>query len=404
MPSWRRLRDSAIGIAFSALAALRRRRMPGPDGTRDASSPRILILAFECQLGSAMMATPIFRALREARPAARITVLCPPLLAEILCRNPHVDLVVETAGLHEPVISGSARHLARFFAGILPRLGRHDWLLTSVGCRRTLVSLLALSLPAGRICGQAPPNLLRFFDVPVSYDAGTSTAVNNLRILAPFGVMAAPREPDLYFEARHLDHAEALLAEGGIDLHRPIAIYAPQTSGGQPTDWYPERMAAMADRLHASHGLQPVFVGTGEGAEVIGAIRRRMLSPGLSLAGRTNILELGAVFALADLAVSLDTGAMHVARAVRVPLLVIASRWQAPHHWLPLDVETCSILSAEAIECAGCLKPSCATRECMDAISAEAAAAAARSLLRRHPPMLEARRARQVACMPRRKR
>jgi ADP-heptose:LPS heptosyltransferase len=65
---------------------------------------------------------------------------------------------------------------------------------------------------------------------------------------------------------------------------------------------------------------------------------------GVSLAGRTRVTELAAVLALSDWVVSLDTGTMHVGRAVGVPMVVIGPSWQRPTEWMPLGVEHVRIL------------------------------------------------------------
>jgi len=141
-----------------------------------------------------------------------------------------------------------------------------------------------------------------------------------------------------------------------------------------------------------------VFVGTDAGAALIEQVRALMTSQATSFAGRTTIPELGALFALADLAILPDTGALHVARGARVPTVVIAWAGVSPHHWMPQAVETCVLLSRPGLCQPICATGRCETRACMAAISADAVTAAAEDLLDRYPP-LTGRDTRMAACL-----
>lgn len=195
---------------------------------------------------------------------------------------------------------------------------------------------------------------------------------------------AAPRRrPSFPVSAAAAAAADRLLAAAGIDAAQPVAAFIAETSGGQPTDWDPRRLAGVADRLAARRGLVPVFVGTARGAAVIDAVRQRMSAPSVSLAGKTGIPQLAGVLARAAVTVSLDTGAMHVAVAVGTPLAVVASSWQPPHHWLPLGFEDCVVLSRPDAPCACCGFTACADRKCMDIAEEDVVAACERLLNRR---------------------
>ena len=65
------------------------------------------------------------------------------------------------------------------------------------------------------------------------------------------------------------------------------------------------------------------------------------------MTGRTSVTELAALLAMSDAVVSLDTGTMHVGRAVGVPMVVIGPSWQRPIEWLPLGVPQVRILRGE---------------------------------------------------------
>lgn len=347
-----------------------------------------------------MAVTPLFAALRRARPDMAVTLAGSALMAEIAAGNPHIDRIHILPNPYRAPLRAAlaARHAGPADAG------GYDWLITTAAARRYGLGLVAAAIPARRRSGLAAAEALDFYDAPLAYDGTISTQANNLRALRPLGIVLNEgpgdhAEPEIYFPPGMPAAVDGLLRAERIDPARPIAVFAPQTSGGQPTDWFPDRFATLADLLAECRGLQPVFVGTAEGAGLIDEIRGRMRGPAASLAGRTGIAALAAVFAGSDLAVCLDSGAMHVARATRVPLAVIASGWQDPHHWLPLGVPTSRIVSGGGHWCGGCTQWHCPDRTCMKRVTPDDVSAAADDLLRLFPPGATSRAARIAACL-----
>ena len=100
---------------------------------------------------------------------------------------------------------------------------------------------------------------------------------------------------------------------------------------------------------------------------------------GTSLTGRTSVPELAALLALSDAAVSLDTGTMHVGRAVGVPIVVIGPSWQKPIEWLPLDLPQARILR-------GADRPDVPPNYKLDEVQAAAVIEALTDLLKTYPP------------------
>ncbi len=121
--------------------------------------------------------------------------------------------------------------------------------------------------------------------------------------------------------------AEALLAERGLDVSRErFLVIAPGAAHGPAKQWGEANFADVA-RLAVERGLRPVVVGTGADR---GAAREiaRLASTGagaqlLDLAGRTDLVDLAGVFALASGFVGNDSGAAHLASALGVPTVAI---------------------------------------------------------------------------------
>jgi ADP-heptose:LPS heptosyltransferase len=90
--------------------------------------------------------------------------------------------------------------------------------------------------------------------------------------------------------------------------------------------------------------MQIIFAGAASEAPAIEALRAGLTFPTGSVAGQTRLLELAAIMGLADIALTLDTGPMHLARAMRLPMVIIAPAWSPAVEWLPLNNPRARIL------------------------------------------------------------
>ena len=118
--------------------------------------------------------------------------------------------------------------------------------------------------------------------------------------------------------------ADALLAAAGVEPGATIVGFAPGAAYGQAKRWPPDRVAQVIAAL-ARQGVVAVLVGAGGDRPTARAIEST-LPPGtrvVDLIGRTSLRELVGVVARCAAFVSNDSGAMHVAAALGVPLTAI---------------------------------------------------------------------------------
>ena len=118
-------------------------------------------------------------------------------------------------------------------------------------------------------------------------------------------------------------------------------------------------------------------------------LRTGLQQQGSNLAGKTTVPQLAAVLSQCDLAVSLDTGTFHVARAVGLPGAVIAPGWQDPIEWLPQNHPKYRVLWNGPT-------PENPAQPYLDEVSVEEVLAAANDLLTHYPPS-QATRAERIA-------
>jgi ADP-heptose:LPS heptosyltransferase len=343
-----------------------------------------LFIQFDSALGSAIHETPVYEALKKNRPECHITVVCGDLVYGVIKRNPNIDSVVLLPDPHQDFILSFLLMVYK----TLPR--NYANAITTAGNRQSRRVLLALLSGARKCFGFT--NVNHVYDDEVQYDMNLSLIQNNLNSLLPLGIKSRRDKLRIYFSKEDHKSAISLFKKANINSNQPICLFITQTSGGQPIkDWWPERFAQLADKLYRTSGLQIVFIGSKKDAEEIEKIRSLMMKPSVSIAGMTDITTLAAVFCMSDLAVTLDTGPMHLGTAVDLPMVLIASAWDSSHEWLPLDNPKVIILKRVDIPCKECYNAYCHTRECMKDIGVLEVYSNVMRALNEYPPLASAR-------------
>lgn len=332
----------------------------------DAAPVRRIAVLRALQLGDLLCAVPALRALRCAYRNAEIALIGLPWTAGWTQRLPHVDRWFEFPGYPGlPERVPNLRALPGFIA--LMQECRFDLLLQMHGSGE-IVNPLCASLGAGTLAGFSRPGHWRptsgrFIDWP---EQGHEIE----RCLALTDALGVPRRGTA-LELPVLPCDRAAVAQRWPQLaQRPYVCIHP---GAQLPSrrWPAERFAAVARAIEASgHAI----VVTGVEAErllaqrVLGGLRRPEAA--VDLTASTTLWQFGAVLEGARLVVCNDSGASHVAAALRTPSVVV-SCGSDPARWAPLDGELHRVL-AHLPACRPCGYRHCPTaHECATAITAE---------------------------------
>jgi ADP-heptose:LPS heptosyltransferase len=233
-------------------------------------------------------------------------------------------MVVEgVAGLDE--VEPDAAVALRFLAAAQAR--RFDLALQLHGSGVTTNPLTTLLGARHQVTARLPGEWVPPGTV-IAYPGGPEVR-RTLAVAEAAGCPPAGEDIDLPVTAAERADARALAGTG------PYACLHPGAS--RPDNrWPAPRFAALADRL-ASAGVQVVLTGTDGERDAVTAVTAAMTAPAVDLCGRTSVGLLAALFAASDLVVSNDTGAAHVAAAVRVPSVVVFPADGDPERWAPLD-------------------------------------------------------------------
>lgn len=341
-----------------------------------------LVLDHSLALGTAIHGTPVISAIKAVLPEARVEAAASGFALGILRGNPGLDRLTAMPSPFTD-LSGAIRKLR----STKPFPGEPYAVLQTTGNGRTRVTIAAM-LSGGhtRVGFSVHPQLSAG---PLAFDPLLSQIDNNLRIISVLGhgpalqgaLAADPLlgEPRVFPSAKDFDRARGMLDDAGLSKSEPIAIFITQTSPTQRKSWRPEWFRRAAEMLAREYGAQIVFGGTAAESPSIEALRQGLTSRTANLAGKTSLLEMAALFGLADVALTLDTGPMHLARAMRLPLVIVAPAWSPPVEWLPLGNPRARILKNLDL-------PSAPEDYIIDEVSVEEAENALRELLSEFPP------------------
>ena len=324
-------------LAHSLLAlegALRTRRAVAP-----ADVKQVLFLQYRLPLGCCVHLSPVFEALKRSRPEIQIIVTSCGIGVQVHRHSKFIDHVIETP---DPLIN-LLPAVVELRAQLRLRNAQPDCVFTGASDQRTRLVLLGVLASNGWRAGYTQQPFL--YKYALAYNGSLSLIRNNLRLARLLDCNEPVDQSRVHFSQRDVDSASALLMEANPD-GRQLVVMVTQSSGGQSKNWHDTRWVKVIDAA-VTAGCAVAYVGTGEDIDAIAAVDDRAGKKGSSLAGKTTIPQLAAVLSLADVVVTLDTGTMHVGRAVGVPMVVLAPSWQPPLEWLPLDVANIKILRGE---------------------------------------------------------
>ncbi|MDQ3932927.1 MAG: glycosyltransferase family 9 protein [Actinomycetota bacterium] len=325
--------------------------MTGSPAIDWAAVRRVLVVRLD-NIGDVVLLGPALRTLRANLPQARQTLLCSPVGAQVAPLLPWVDDVVVRrvvwqdasgtlpldpdreldlvsdlrAGAFDAAViftsfaqSPFPPAYACYLAGIAVRVGQS----TEFGG-----SLLSHPVPA------AP------------YEA--HQVERSLRLLEGVGLRRAGEELELRVRPEDLAAARSVLARAGVPPATPYVMVAPGASC--PSRRYEAGRFASAVKLLARH-LPVVVVGSAKERELAARISAGI--PGaVTLAGQTDLPALAGITQGAALVVTNNSASMHLADALRRPLVVLFAGTELESQFAPCS--TPSRLLRRPTDCSPC--------------------------------------------------
>ena len=331
-------------------------------------------------VGDAIMALPALRAVRARFPEARIAIVARPYVADIYRGQQICDELVsyDPQGTHKG-LSGRER-LARELraqkfdvALLLQNAFDAAWLVwrtgvpERIGYARDGRSLL----------------LTRKIPVPKRGEIPAHEQFYYLELLRRAGwINSLPGESFVRLDVSdaYCRQAEETLSSAGARRNVPRIAIGAGASYGSAKCWPPDRFADFVNRFRLHTDADVILFGTAAEQKVSDAIAAGIRGPSISLVGKTAIADLPALLSRCQLFVGNDSGAMHVAAAVDLPVVAIFGPTD-PHGTAPITPR-CTVVQQKPY-CSPCFLRRCPIdHRCMTSVRPEAVETAAIGWLR----------------------
>lgn len=280
--------------------------------------PKKIAVRMPNWLGDAVMATPILEDLRKKFPDASITAVCSDMIGVLLQKNPHITDTLTFSRKKEVkkkeekrirdelknrnydlgiLLTGSFSSAWQFFrAGIPHRIGYPGHL------RRPLLTTV---VPYGD-----------------NYEK-EHLVLSYKKILSPLDIACSDTSPKIYLSDDEKKAAQILLESHYItDDHTLIGIN-PGAAYGSAKCWPESHFRELTRQLLEDTQIRIIYMGDAGSKSLIDAICKGMPQRVVNLAGKTSLRELFSCIQACRLLITNDSGPMHVAAALKKPLVAI---------------------------------------------------------------------------------
>ncbi len=349
------------------------------------NSQKILVLRLGA-VGDVVRTLPAVKALKERVPSSSITWIVEEPSQTFLESQPEVDSVIlfprkrwtrgikslrtvlQTFGEMRGFVAGLRRRkfdvvldfhgilksgLLSFLSGSPKRIG-YDRKSTKEG--NSLFSNVKVRLPKEKISR---------FD-------------RNFSLLRGMGLDIRDFKYSLRIPPADREYMASFLKSSVTPLKRPlIAIHPGTSSKALFKRWPSDRYARLADRLVRELNATVLFSWGAEELEWVDGIRREMEEPSVLSPKTESLTQLGELYRQCDLYIGGDTGPMHIASLMGIPVVVI----YGPTDPTENEPFGSHIKLRKEVGCNPCHNYSCQDLHCIKAVSADEVFKATREIL-----------------------
>lgn len=336
---------------------------------------RILLVKLS-SFGDVLHGLPTLEALRDTFPTAHITWLVEAAYAPLLSGHPALD----------EVWIGPRLRPAEFFSGSNPAALRRlmqqlrarpfDLVVDVQGLLKSAVWVALARSP--RKVGYDKTRELSYLALTERVPPFDPEAHAVRRYLNLAHYLGAPPAPPRFHLG--LDTAVDISALIPATTDRPLVVLHPGARWASKL-WPPASWAQLSDWFHAQ-GFQVAVTGSTADRELVANITAQCRAPRLNLAGSTSLAQLAAILQKARLAVTTDTGAMHLAAALGTP---VAALFGPTAPWRTGPFGDGHQVVRLGLPCSPCFKRQCPAPRCLTNLSPEMVAAACEKILSVRP-------------------
>ena len=295
------------------------------------------------------MAQSLFKKLKQLMPDCQLAVLAPKWTHPVLERMPEVDRAHVMPVGHGRLNISSRLEIARQ----LKKKNYDQAIVLPGSLKSALIPFFARIPKRTGYLGEQRYGLLN--DIHRLDKHRLPTTVQRFVSLAgePVSIEGCPR-PELICDGEQTKHVAQQF--DFIDSQdSPLLVLCPGAEYGPAKRWPIQRFASLALQKK-KQGWQVWLMGSEKDLEVCNAINQLADQQCLNLAGKTSLTQAIDLMSMASVAVTNDSGLMHLAASLKLPLVAIYGS-SSPQMTPPLS-DTAEYIWLN-LDCAPCFKRHC---------------------------------------------
>ena len=316
-------------------------------------------------VGDMVMAQSLFIEIKRDDPEAEIDVLAPAWTGALVDRMPEVNALIAADFLHGKLSLGERFRLGKKLRG---SHYSHAIVLPN-SLKSALVPAIAKIPKRTGYIGEQRWGLLN--DIRKLDKASLSMTVQRFVAL---GLGKKAQDPEIDFIAPpHLqvDAGEVgrVVKKNGLNLDKRILVLCPGAEFGDSKKW-PARYYAEIAQHYLNKDWQVWLMGSDKDIPDCQSIDQATTARCNILAGKTSLPEAIDLISCAGLVVSNDSGLMHIAAALQIPLVAVYGSTD-PAHTPPLSDN--HRIARLDLDCSPCFKRLCPLQhlDCLNQLSSD---------------------------------
>jgi heptosyltransferase-2 len=325
--------------------------------------PQNILVRMPNWIGDMVMATPILFELRKKFPKSSITAMCHYPICSLLKKDPNIDEILpfdKTSFFNKEKRKDIVRKIKikNYDLGVLlTNSFSSAWFFFSGGIKYRV--------------GFTKPSRFFFLNMPVKFPENKKQqhlVITYKKMLVPLGIENSFSSPKLYIDETELTETKKILKDYGYEEEKGIIGINPGAAYGAAKCWIPNRFREITLKLLEKTNKYIIFFGDSSHQELIKSICKDLSKRVINLCGVTTVSQLTHLISLCDIFLTNDSGPMHIASALKIPLVALFGSTSkvvtGPYNGgVVIDKNVC---------CSPCLKRKCPTDFiCMKKIEVE---------------------------------
>jgi 3-deoxy-D-manno-octulosonic-acid transferase/heptosyltransferase-1 len=351
------------------------------ESDRKFEVPRSVLIIKLSAIGDVVHSLPMLEVLRSAYPDARIDWVVEEAAADVIEEHPALDNVIVSPrkSLGRAAASGKITRCLGDAARFIRRLRsiHYDLVIDLQGLFKSGI-LVGLARGRRKVGMNDSREGSRFFLSEPAFvvDRDIHAIDRYLTVAAGLGCDVSGWDGALPVSERDREKAERMLDAAGVGEQRFIAVNP--VAKWETKLWIPGRFSRLCDRIVQEMECKVVLTGGDSDKAYVEDIVSDMKMPAVNLAGRTGLRELACIYERAELLVTTDTGPMHIAAAMKCPVVALFGP-TSPARTGPYGTGHRVVITGAA--CSPCFKKKCTDSHCMSGIGVDDVIEAVASLL-----------------------